>query len=242
MLKRLIAALLAVMLLCLSGAALGDEPQLRGYDKKAGYVYLTMGEYPQTKEGEIKPILWRVLSVENDRAYIVSEYILLAHRIHPDDNEWIANNADLKTTEIWDYMNNDFLPNCFTEEEQGLVVDTEELGKMFLLSREDLKNKELGFGTNKSRKAWGTEYALANGLFKYSHRHGKHSPYWTRSQSTTAKYGGVCTKAEGNLGYIRVVVADEGCRPACYLDLTRLTITGGEGTMENPYTVGGIAE
>lgn len=235
---RLTALLLALtMLLSLTAAATADG-ELRGYDKSAGYVYLTMGEYPQTAEGDIQPILWRVLSVDEEKAFLCSEYILLAHRIHPDDKEWIAFDADLKQTEIWDYMNNDFLPNCFTADEQALILSTEELGSMFLLSREELNDKSLGFGTNKARKAWGTEYALANGLFKYSSKHGKHSPYWTRTQSTTAPYGANCTKAEGNLGYIRVVVADEGCRPACYLDMTQLTVTGGAGTMEDPFTIG----
>lgn len=241
-LKKCFCALLVLVLLGCFALACAEDSALRGYSKKEGYVYLTMGEYPQTKEGDIQPILWRVLSADDEKAYLVSEYILLAHRIHHDDDEWIAFNADLKQTEIWDYMNNDFLPNSFTEEEQSLIIDDPELGRMFLLSRDDLKNKDLGFGTNKSRKAWGTEYALANGLFKYSTKHGKHSCYWTRTQSSTAKYGALCTKAEGNLGYIRVVVADEGCRPACYLDVNSLVITGGAGTMDDPFTIGRKAE
>lgn len=240
MLKRFLCALL-VLVTVLSVGFAGAEG-LRGYDKKAGYVYITMGEYPQTKDGGILPILWRVLSVDEEKAYVTSEYILLAHRIHHSDDEWIASNADLKQTEIWDYMNNDFLPNSFTEEEQSLVIDDPELGRMFLLSREDLRSKALGFGSDKARKAWGTEYALANGLFKYGTKHGKHSCYWTRTQSSSAPYGALCTKAEGNLGFIRVVVADEGCRPACYLDMSALAITGGEGTMDNPFTIGRKAE
>ena len=234
--KRWVCLALAALLLLISSLA-AAEGELRGYNKAEGYVYVSLGQYPQTGEGELCPIVWRVLSVEDDRAYLCSEYILLAHRIHPDDNEWIAFGADLRQTEIWDYMNNDMLPTCFTEEEQALIVDTPELGRLFLLSREDLKSQDMGFGTDKARKAWGTEYALANGLFKYGTKHGNHSPYWTRTQSTTANYGAVCTKAEGNMGYIRVVVADEGMRPAMYLDLSLAAITGGTGTLEDPYTL-----
>ncbi len=241
--RRLMTRLFALLtaLLVTVGAACAEEA-IRGYEKGQGYVYLTMGEYPQTAEGEVQPILWRVLSVEDDRAYLVSEYILLAHRIHPDDKEWIAFGADLRQTEIWAYMNGEFLSGSFTEEEQGYLVDTEDFGRIFLLSREDLNNKALGFGTKASRKAWGTPYALNNGLFKYSHKHGKHSPYWPRSQSTKVAYGGVCTKAEGNLGYIRVVVADEGCRPACYLDLSKARVAGGDGTKEAPFILEGRSE
>lgn len=241
--RRLITRLFALLtaLLVPVGVACAEEG-LRGYEKGQGYVYLTMGEYPQTAEGEVQPILWRVLSVTEDRAYLVSEYILLAHCIHPDDKEWIAFDADLRQTELWAYMNGAFLSESFTQEEQDFLVNTEEFGRIFLLSREDLNDKALGFGTKASRKAWGTPYALSNGLFKYSSKHGKHSPYWTRSQSTTVDYGGVCTKAEGNLGYIRVVVADEGCRPACYLNLTKLRIAGGEGTKETPFILEGRSE
>ena len=48
-----------------------------------------------------------------------------------------------------------------------------------------MKNKAYGFTSNESRKAWGTPYALANGLFKYGSQRGGHSPYWTRSQSSS---------------------------------------------------------
>ena len=240
LMRRAVCLLLALLLL--SSVATAEEA-LRGYTKQDGYVYVLLGSYPQTAEGDVEPILWRVLSVDEDKAYLCSEYILLAHRIHPDDNEWIAFGAELRQTEIWDYMNNEMLPAYFTGEERSLIVDTPEYGQLFLLSREDLNSQELGFGTNQARKAWGTAWALNNSderfenLFKYGSKHGGHSPYWTRTQSSSHNYGGVCTKAEGNLGYIRCVVADEGCRPACYLDLSALAITGGEGTMEAPYTL-----
>ena len=241
MVKRMVCLILTALLMTASVAL--AEAGLRGYTKEDGYVYVHLGAYPQTAEGEVLPILWRVLSVDGEKAYVCSEYILLAHRIHPDDNEWIAFGAELKKTEIWDYMNNEMLPTYFTEEEQSLIIDTEEFGRLFLLSLEDLKNRDIGFGTDEARKAWGTEYAFHisderfETLFRYANAYGAHSPYWTRTQSASHNYGGICTKQAGNLGYIRCVVADEGCRPACYLDLSKLTVTGGTGTMEEPYTL-----
>jgi len=68
-LYRLLALLLAMMLLTPALAA--DE--LRGYDKKQGYVYLTLGSFPQTADGGVEPIIWRVLQVKDGRAYILSE-------------------------------------------------------------------------------------------------------------------------------------------------------------------------
>ena len=231
--------ILLAVLVSLCSFACAEDVSLRGYDKKDGYVYLHMGEIEQTKEGEIQPIVWRVLSVENGRAHICSEYILGAGRIHHDDKEWIATNADFSKTELWAFLNGEFADRCFTEEELSLSAEYENLGKFYLLTGDDVKNKSIGFGTDKARKAWGTEYAKANGLFVYSLKHGKHSPYWTMSQSTAAPYGARCTKAKGNIGYIRVVVMDEGWRPVCRLDTTKLVITGGAGTLEDPYKIAG---
>ena len=50
--KRVIAAL---MICCLAALlpvlASGEEGLLRGYSREEGYVYLTLGEYPQTEDG-----------------------------------------------------------------------------------------------------------------------------------------------------------------------------------------------
>ena len=37
--------------------------------------------------------------------------------------------------------------------------------------------------------------------------------------------------------YIRCVVMNEGIRPALRLDIGALELSGGDGTMENPYLV-----
>lgn len=217
--------------------------ELRGYDKNEGYVYVALGEYPQTAEGEKLPIIWRVLSVEGEKAYLASEYVLRAHRIHPDDNEYIAFKADFAQTEMCQFLNGEFAQEAMSEEELALLMPHEQYGSFFLLSSDDLKNKALGFGTDKSRKAWGTAYAIEQtGLFVYGHDYGGHSPYWTLTQSSTAKYAARCTKDGGEIGWIRVVVANEGCRPACWLDMSKVCVTGGDGTINAPYTLGGKTE
>ena len=237
---RLMCLLLTLMALC--SAACANE--LRGYDKKTGYVYLTLGEFPQTESGSLEPILWRVLSVDEEKAYILSEYVLEARRIHGDYNEY-ANKptnkkkpgfeGDYTKTEMAQYLNGEFAQTRFTEGELDLILSDEALGLFFLVSADDLKNKAYGFATNEDRKAWGTEYAKANGLFVYGSNRGKHSPYWTRNQSTSNKQGARCIKSQGELGYINVITEDEGMRPACYLDMTKAVIASGTGTMEDPY-------
>ena len=76
---------LLLILLCTFACA---EEALRGYDAREGYVYLTLGTFPQTKEGAELPILWRVLSVQDGRALLLSEHVLEARRIHGDYDEY----------------------------------------------------------------------------------------------------------------------------------------------------------
>lgn len=259
--KKCFALLLTLMCLVCSCAS-ADDFSLRGYDKKQGYQYIYFGEFPQDADGTVRPILWRVLSVDETQAYLLSEYILFNNRVHPDDKEYIAFGGAFNQTEMFALLNGPFAGNpipkeeqdtlkarerlgrvhiaeicfkdqAFTQAEQEMLISDEELGMVFLASADDLKNKGMGFVSSKNRQAWGTEYALENGLFQYQNGT---SPYWTRSQSLSYDYGTRCTKVDGNLGYIRCVVMNEGCRPAIRLSLQGLDAVGGNGTKDDPYT------
>ena len=171
--KRIIALLLAALLMV--SCALADVA-LRGYDAKSGYVYVTLGQCPQDADGGVEPIIWRVLSVEDGRAYLLSEYVLEARPIHSDYQEYANKptnkkkpgfNGDFTQTEMSRYLCGDFAQNCFTDDERAMLTPDDTFGLFFLASDADLKNKAYGFTSNESRKAWGTPYALANGLFKY---------------------------------------------------------------------------
>ena len=241
-LYRIFALLLALLLLVPSAMA---EDTLRGYDKKQGYVYLTLGTFPQTAEGGVEPILWRVLQVEDGRAYILSEYVLEARRIHGDYNEYANKpnakknpgfDGDFTQTVMAQYLNGNFTAN-FTAAELALLSPDETLGMFTLLSSDELKDKNLGFSKDNDRKAWGTEYATTHGLFVYGSSRGNHSPYWSRTQSSTNRQGARCIKSKGELGYINVITLDEGMRPACWLDMEKVVIASGEGTMESPFVL-----
>jgi hypothetical protein len=220
------------MVMLLPGIA--GAQSLRGYDAKAGYQYIAMGTWTQGENGEKEPILWRILTVGENEALLLSEYILGNHCVHAVYEDYVDFGGVWKRTDMYDFLNETFLPKAFTEGEQAVLLNSEELGTVFLPSSEDLSNKAYGFLDNKSRMGKGTAYALANGLFKYST---KFSPYWTRTQSTTLISGARCTKVKGNLGYIRVVVADVGWRPACRLSLDAAEIVSGEGTLESPFVL-----
>ena len=102
--------------LLMVSCALADVA-LRGYDAKSGYVYVTLGQCPQDADGGVEPIIWRVLSVEDGRAYLLSEYVLEARPIHSDYQEYANKptnkkkpgfNGDFTQTEMSRYLCGDF--------------------------------------------------------------------------------------------------------------------------------------
>ena len=225
----------AVLLLCavvMVPAAAGA--QLRGYTPEAGAQYLELGTCPQTLEGGLEPIVWRVLCADGGKAYLLSEYVLCNRRVHYDDVQYGLSGGDFLKTELYGYLNGEFLLH-FTAEEQSLLLPGEDGALDSLLSKEDLGNAAYGFTGNAARRGMPTPYALHNGLFQYSNGS---SPYWTRTQSASYAYAAVCTKMDGNLGYIRVVVQNEGCRPAIWVDMTKFAIQSGSGTIGDPFEIG----
>jgi hypothetical protein len=228
--RRALMLFLIVMLL----PGIAGAQSLRGYDAKAGYQYIAMGTWPQGENGETEPILWRVLTTGENEVLLLSEYILGNHCVHAVYEDYVDFGGVWKLTDMYDFLNDTFMPKAFSGAEQAVLLNSEELGTVFLPASEDLSNKAYGFLGNKSRMGKGTAYALANGLFKYST---KFSPYWTRTQSTTLISGARCTKVSGGLGYIRVVVENLGWRPACRVKLDAAKIASGEGTLDSPFVL-----
>lgn len=237
MMKKLFAVLLMALLCAAATVACAQEPALRGYDKEAGYVYVHLGEYPQTAEGGVEPILWRVLAVDETKAFLCSEYVLFPMPLHANVTEYKKIGKDFGQTDLSAYLNTTFSEDAFKQGETELLLPFETFGKVFLLDSEDLKNKAIGMGTGEPLKGWATEYAKAQGVFVYRANRGSHSPYWLRSQSTSDKRHGRCTKAEGKIGHIVSDRDNEGVRPAIHLDITRVEIASGCGTMEEPFTL-----
>ncbi len=170
---------LILVLLFSFTASASAEPALAGYSKEAGYTYVQLGQYPQTAEGEVRPILWRVLAAEGGQCVLLSEYILFARCLHADLKDYRDGiRGDFSKTDLCAYLNGDFASEAFTEEELDLLLPMEDFGKVFLPSAEDLENKDYGLGItlkdvkNKKKilkdpglRAWGTEWAIKNNGF-----------------------------------------------------------------------------
>ena len=99
--------------------------------------YVKFGNYPQTEKGEIQPIEWQVLSIENNKMLVISRYGLDAKRFDEDSNNW-AN------SEIRRWLNDIFYDKAFTEEEKKYIKssnlpDVGTSDNVFLLSVKELK-------------------------------------------------------------------------------------------------------
>ena len=181
MMRRLFCLLGALLIaLACAGAAAEENAALRGYSKTEGYVYLTLGSYPQEADGTVKPILWRVLTVDEEKAYLCSEYILFARPMHPDLAEYRdVLKGDFGQTELCHYLNGVFAEAAFTPEELDMLLPFEGYGKVFLLDAADLANTDIGMGKETSLKkspglrAWGTPYAIENNGYGTEQQTGK---------------------------------------------------------------------
>ena len=63
--------------------------------------YVKFGRYPQTKEGEVRPVEWQVLAREDNKALVISRYGLDAKRFDVSSNNW-------DNSEIRKWLNGEF--------------------------------------------------------------------------------------------------------------------------------------
>ena len=126
--------------------------------KEAGEVvdYMEFGRYPQTAEGEVRPVEWQVLARENNKALVISRYALDARRFDPKSNDW-------NKSEIRRWLNGEFYSSTFSGEEKARIISFN-LDDVFLLSREE---SEKYFADDDARKCKPTSYAKAKGADVY---------------------------------------------------------------------------
>ena len=79
--------------------------------------HFTFGNYPQGADGEVQPIEWRVLAVEDGKALVVSEKLL-------DCVQYNKTYTDVKweTCTLRKWMNNDFISKAFSSSQQEKIT------------------------------------------------------------------------------------------------------------------------
>lgn len=222
--------ILLMALLMIATACAAEE--IHGYDKKqGGYSYVSFGTFPLEADGTEAPILWRVLEVKNQEAFLLAEYIIDVHYVHLDTQAYY----DMKWEEsdLYAYLQTDFLARAFTLEEQAALLQRTEDGAIVTLPQiDDIRNAAYGFSSNKSRLCKGTEYAKEIGLYQYGD---KNSPWVSRNKSKDRPMQQRRVMDDGKLGTVPCGNVDLGVRPCVYVDLKELNITGGTGTKEDPF-------
>ncbi len=242
---------LALTVTSLVPALAEDASGIRGYIKSAGYEYVAFGSYPTDADGTAQPIVWRVLRVKNGEAYLLSEYILLHAPVHGDYDHY----KGWETSDLFLYLNDSFLNQAFTEEEQeALATSADYEGLVTLITAYEMKDASIGFSSNSDRLCESTAWAKIHPplfdipasnnkgvwksnppLYLYSKGGQKYSPWWSRTRSADYPHEQRRVMDEGKIGRISTGNTDLGVRPAVTVDLTKLTIAGGDGTLANPY-------
>lgn len=192
---------------------------------------------------EPEPILWRILSADADRIYVMSEYILFASPVHPSMAEYRETGSDFGQTQICAKLNGEFADTAFSEAEKEAMLPVASYGKVSLPSSDDLNDPAKGFSRKEpaTRKAMATEYAIrSTGVFVYQVSVGSHSPYWLREQADTDNRQARSTKQTGKVGRLHCDAADVGARPVILLSPDHVRITGGSGTKDDPYTLSAV--
>ena len=220
---------LTILILCLCLAAPVHlalaQVQLTG----GGSQYVAFGSYPHGASGERQPIIWRVLQAGQNQAYLLSDKILDVKRVDGDQRSY-KDKGWLKS-ELHAWLQTEFLTAAFSPEEQAALREDAELGRVSLPSAEDIKNKDFGFTSNKSRFFYGTDYAFSQGLYSYTRN--KHSPIFTRTISSKA-HAHRSTKVDGAIGFIGVESDDLGLLPVIWLDTQKVQALSGSGTLTDP--------
>lgn len=235
MLKKAFVLFLALLMIASGAFAEG----IHNYDKKqGGYTYVTFGTFPEDKNGTEAPILWRVLETDGREAYLMTEYIVDVHYVHLDTVAYRY--LEWNESDLFAYLQNEFLPRAFSMQEQlALVQRTEDGGLVSLPQIDDIRNKAYGFNDNKSRECAGTDYAKSIGLFQYNDHN---SPWVSRNKSQDRPQQQRRVMDEGKLGTVPCGNVDLGIRPVVYVNLSKISINGGSGTKDDPYQLASMMD
>lgn len=202
---------------------------------KVGDV-VAFGHFTQgNAASEKQPVAWRVLAVEEGKAFLFADKILdsRAYNLQRDAATW-------ETSAIREWLNNDFYNAAFNAEEQMMILTTdvtnednliyesdggnETKDKIFLLSYSEILNPAYGFSADSdkldaTRIAQGTNFAINNGLTLSEESSSlNNSVWWLRSPGYDQWYAGI-VNYDGMVSSSSFYVdsTDVGVRPALWV-------------------------
>lgn len=238
--KKPVSLLLSALflLLCLLPSAVAEDAA-----PVAPGDTVFFGTYPQNKEGtDDEPVEWMVLDVQDGKCFLLSKKGLIAKSLHTEDAlvTW-------ETCALRAWLNDEFLNDAFTEEEQAAIFVTDvdngpdqcysgwktsggnnTQDKVFLLSYgEAHKYLKLAYKKASSKPRFTpTEYAIASGAWitrEIRTSDGKLTGWWLlRSPGPNEKLGS-CVNNGGSLSDCAFTLASGCIRPAMWVDAAALS-------------------
>lgn len=191
------------------------------------------------------PIKWRVLSVNGQDAFLMSDQLL-------DNQPYIDSYSSLDLVKPWadsdirSWLNKTFIKAAFTAEEQKAITTTkvktsgnpisgssggrDTRDKIYLLSFEEVSNNTYGFPVNytvksEARKATNTAYTAQKKCEELNNGELKdflgHDQWWLRNPARTGKAYINSNGAEGVRGWGKSAYRPTGVRPVLHLDLNK---------------------
>ena len=182
------------------------------------------GNYVQKEEGKKTPIKWRILSVNGNDAFLMSEYILDEKKYDDDSNNIIWENSSLR-----EWLNNEFYNEAFDETEKEAITETTD--KIYLLSSDEAVNKAYGFSPyadtdSDTRSAYiYTEYGYRRCVWAL--RDGNKDFFGVKSPQI-GEYG--------EFSY-NLTTDKDGVRPVCHIDLSKEVWRPAESETASDYAV-----
>ena len=261
MMKR-IAMVLCVIMICLAVLPALGEATIRGYNDTEKFCYVHLGTYPMTAEGERGPVLWRVLDVSNGQALMLADQILDVQQVIFCDNmkdsdaRKFRKISDYGESDLHTWMNETMLADLCSEQDFSSALVEGQYGRLYPLTIDQLLMPEYGFSKTRwvsddkriaCRQFSATDYAKNHELYEgytkpvnnklYVDRKWGCSSAWVANvkDSKDIKLGLIGYNGHISYGvYTRVNV---GVLPALTLDLSKCTVSGGNGTAEDPFTI-----
>lgn len=208
---RLTALIIAIVML-LSTFALADT--------RTGST-VTFGVYEQdgSYNNGAEPLVWKVLTVQNGKALLVTEKVI----------DWFYyNNYNTEvtwgTSSICMFLNDEFYNSAFTDAEKAAIQVNYEADakRVFLLSEQEARTY---FGGNNQRMAYPTSHTLSQGAWTWAVTGG--TTYWLRD--TIRPFGTLYSVAKLITGSGDFDLKGEtqhqnrrGVRPAIWVDVDAL--------------------
>jgi len=131
---------------------------------------IIFGKYPQGKNGEIAPLVWRVLDCTEKGIVIITEKIIDCKPFNENGKSCLWDTCSLR---LW--LENEFMSNAFSADEK------ERIQRIFLLNNEEVYKY---FDGDEDRLAAPTDYAKEQGVLEYD---GNKKSWWWSSTVNSEK-------------------------------------------------------